>query len=344
MSPGHQSLPKASVIVPIRNEARFIEDNLKSLLNQTYPSDRVEILVVDGMSDDGTREKLEALSKKFPQVRRLDNPSKIVASAFNIGICESAGEIILIVGGHTVVAPNYIEEGIRILQERPEVWGSGGPVQPLAKTLFGRAVALAMSHPFGIGNATHRYPKFEGYAFGSAFPFFRKSLFDEVGLYDERLVRNQDDELLLRLQIRGMKNYISPKVQSSYYVRESPAQLFRQYLQYGFWRIPVLIKHKRPASLRQLAPLVFYSLVFLGLSLALIVGRPTVALLLPSIYLSALILGCLSRIRTHGVRVALLAPLAMIIMHFAYAVGMFRGLLVSMRESPFNQAMSELSR
>ena len=134
-----------------------------------------------------------------------------------------------------------------LLAEHPEAWSVGGPIRHAATTTLGKAVAVAMSHPLGVGNARHRYPDFEGYVEGAQFPAIRRWVFDRIGMFDERLVRNQDDEFNYRIRRAGGKIYVSPRVRYSYFVRERIGQLFKQYFQYGFWRIPVIEKH-RPAD------------------------------------------------------------------------------------------------
>src|SRR5262249_24092184 len=154
---------------------------------------------------------------------------------------------------------------------------------------FGRAVALAMSHPLGVGNALHRYPNYEGYAEGTQFPAFRRRVFDEIGLFDERLVRNQDDEFNFRIRRAGGKGFVSSRVRYQYFVRERVGQLFKQYFQYGFWRIPVMVKHRRPTTLRQVVPTLFYAACALLALMALWWRHPLVAGILPGLYLAALL-------------------------------------------------------
>ncbi len=147
------TLPNVSIIVPVRNEAAFIELNLKSIFNQSYPSEKIEILVVDGISDDGTAETIRALTKTHSQIRFFENIKRIAASAFNMGIREARSDILMILSGHTKIATNYISEAVRVLGEHPEVLGVGGPPLLLGRTPFGAAAAVSMAHPFGIGSA-----------------------------------------------------------------------------------------------------------------------------------------------------------------------------------------------
>jgi hypothetical protein len=185
-----------------------------------------------------------------------------------------------------------------------------------------------MAHPVGIGNAKHRYPDYEGYAEGACFPVFRKAIFAKIGLYDERLLRNQDDELNYRLAKHGEKVFISPRARSTYFVRETPAQLYRQYFNYGYWRVAVLRKHRLPASMRQLAPPVF--MVFMLVSFILGSSLPGwwgIGLTLPAIYGLILFAVGVGEIGRAGWQVALLFPIAVATMHVAYAAGFATAIL-----------------
>ena len=312
-----------SVIVPCRNEKDYIEDCIRSILGQHYPMGELEFIVVDGMSEDGTREILERLMKEDLRLKVVDNPKRITPCARNIGICEVRGAYVAILDAHTIYESNYISTCISLFTEHPEIWCAGGPILSLGKSSFGRATAEAMSHPLGVGNAKHRFPSYEGYAEGACFPVFRKEVFNEVGLFDEDLVRNQDDEFNFRMALHGGKVYLSPRAQCTYYVRETPTALFRQFFQYGYYRVVVLRKHKLSISLRHFAPFILFSamgvLLIGGLMLpgwwALIGG------VLPVMYALVLFIGGMSLVQKRGLKVALLFPLATLIIHLSYAIG-----------------------
>jgi len=318
--------PFVSVIIPVRNEEAFVARTLDRILSQDYPHDRLEIIVADGMSDDGTRAILREYTKRFPQVRMVDNPRRVTPAGLNAAISAAKGQIISRVDGHCEVAGDFIRQNVKLMEEHPEAWVVGGPMTHAGKNLFGQAVAVAMSHPAGVGMATHRFANFEGYVEGAQFPAFRHWVFDRVGMFDENLVRTEDDELNYRITQAGGKSYISPRVKYVYYVRGRISQLFKQYFHYSFWRIPVVRKHKRPTTLRQLAPPLF----FLAMTVLAVMGvglrQPLVALALPAIYLAALTVIGISLISGHGLRVAILAPVAMATMHVAYAIGMAYGM------------------
>jgi len=340
-------LPFVSIVMPIRNEAGFIARGLEALLEQDYPADRYEIIVADGMSDDGTREIMAGLIERHPQIALIDNPGRIVSTGLNAAIERAKGDVIIRLDGHAEIARDFIRQNVALFAEHPEAWIVGGPIVHVGRNAFGKATAAAMSSPFGVGMATHRFPDYEGYAEGTAFPAIRNWVFERIGNFDEMLVRNQDDEFNYRVIRAGGKCYISPRVRYDYYVRDTVKKLYRQYFQYSFWRIPVIRKHRRPTSIRQLVPPVFFGTMLLLAIVGIWLRNPWIALALPVIYVVALVLIALPMVRKCGFAVASRVPLAMATMHFAYAVGMVYGLWAAVfypRAWEKDGRMSALSR
>ena len=324
------SLPFVTVVMVVRNEAPFMARALELVLAQDYPRDHMEIIVADGLSDDGTRDVLAEYQAKYPFIQVVDNPGRIVASGLNVAIDRAQGELIVRIDGHGQVATDFVTQVVKLMDEHPEAWCAGGPIVHAGTNLFGEAVAVAMSHPLGVGLATHRFEDYEGYVEGAHFPTFRKWIFDRIGKFDEGLVRTEDDEFNYRIAQAGGKVYVSPRVRYVYYVRDGLGKLFRQYFQYSFWRIPVIKKHKKPTTLRQVVPPLF----FLAMLVLLVVGvwlrQPWIALALPVIYLVALVAVAISVIPRKGLAVAALVPLAVATMHFAYALGIAYGAWAAM--------------
>lgn len=335
-----QGTPMLSVIIPCRNEYRHIETCVRSILAQKRPSRGMEIIVADGLSDDGTREILQRLTKEYPELRMVDNPRRVTPCAMNAGIREARGEYVAILGAHCKYATDYLWTCVELLDEHPEVACAGGPIHSEGRSLFGQAVAAAMSHPVGIGNARHRHPNYEGYAEGACYPVFRKEVFGQIGLYDEMLVRNQDDELNYRLTKQGGKVFLSPRARSTYFVRETISSLFRQYFEYGYWRVAVIKKHRMPASWRHLVPVIFLIGLIVSFTLALIVPEGWRLLMLSGPCVYALIL-CgvgLHLSRRAGWKVGLLFPVAAATLHIAYAIGFISGFLHGAQASNVSQA------
>ena len=324
--PTHK-LPLVTVAVPIRNEAEFIEKCLRSVMESDYPADRMEILVVDGMSTDGTREIVRRLASEDQRVRLLDNPERIQNYALNKAIRESKGEIIIRVDGHAAVAPDFVSRSVRVLNERPDVWCAGGVLETVGSTYIGRVVSAAMSSPFGVGGANFRTGSSEGYVEAVPFGAHRRSMFDRIGLYDEQLLCNEDDELILRIIEAGGKQYRDPSIRSFYYPRHSLWKLARQYFRYGFWRIRTIQKHKRVAHLRQIVPLVFvlaWVVLLVGSMLWAPLWFATAGF--AGLYLLALLAGAVDAARRKGLAAALLVPAVVAIMHFAYGLGSWHGI------------------
>lgn len=318
-----------SVIVPCRNERDYIENCIRSILGQEYSKGEVEFIVVDGMSDDGTRNILTRIMEEDSRLKVVDNPRRITPCARNIGIREARGQYIAILDAHTVYASSYIFTCVQLLEEHPEICCAGGPIVSVGKGLFGRATAEAMSHPLGVGNAKHRFPNYEGYAEGACFPVFRKEIFDKIGLFDEDLVRNQDDEFNFRVALSGEKIFLSPRAQCTYYVRERPGHLFWQFWQYGYYRVVVLRKHRLPISWRHFVPAAFFSvlgIVFAG-SFFLPSSLAWIGYILPITYMAILTTGGILLATKKGVLVSLMFPLVAFLMHFSYGLGFLGGIV-----------------
>jgi glycosyltransferase involved in cell wall biosynthesis len=318
--------PKFSMIIPARNEEEFIERCVRACLENEYPADRIEVIVADGFSDDRTREIVARLAEEDPRVRMLDNPMRISPTGVNIGIRNAKGDVIVFLSGHAVVSRNYMAELARVLREHPDVWRAGGAVETVSLTFTGKVISAAMSSPVGVGAGNWRLGTQEGYVPQTCFSAVPRWVFDKVGLYDEELVRNQDDEFVQRVHEAGGKEYMTQSVRVQYFSRTSPAKLARQYYQYGFWRLRTIQKRKRPAHLRQILPILFVAAWF---PLALLAVAGAIwwwPLALPlAVYGGGYLLGLIGNVfwvaRRFGWRVALLTPLACATIHFGYGWG-----------------------
>lgn len=260
--------PAISLILPIRNEAAYIERCLSAILAQDYPGE-IEILVVDGISTDDTRATLQKFILHNSSFILLDNPGKIVPSGINIALRQAKGEIIIRVDGHTLIAPDYVRQCVEVLQ-RTKADNVGGRMNAIGTSTFGKAVALATSTPFGIGGGRFHFSEKEEWVDTVYMGAWPRQVFEKIGLFDEELVRDQDDEFNYRLRAAGGKILLSPDIQSEYTVRSTPRALWRQYFQYGFWKVRVLQKHPRQMSLRQFIPPLFVLALLFSIILAFI--------------------------------------------------------------------------
>src|SRR5712691_11831490 len=245
--------PHVSVIVACRNERKNIRNFLDSLCRQALGGVKIEVLIADGMSVDGTRQVLERYRRNFPALRVIDNPDKITSVGLNAAIHAARGEIIIRMDAHSEYAPDYIRRCLEVLNETGAD-NVGGPALTRADGYLGRAIALAYHSEFSCGGAKFHDAEYEGYVDTVPYGCWRKSTLERLGLFDESLTRNQDDELNLRLISSGGRIWQSPKIASWYRPRASLTALFRQYFQYGFWKVSVIRKHTKPGSWRHLIP------------------------------------------------------------------------------------------
>jgi succinoglycan biosynthesis protein ExoA len=249
-----------SVVIPCRNEKDHIESCLRLILAQVPPPGGIEVIVADGLSDDGTRDILKRLAAGDPRLRIIDNPGRIVSTGLNAAIRAAQGRIIIRMDVHTEYAPDYIRQCLAVLQETGAD-NVGGPWVAKAEGFVGRAIATAFQSPFSMGGAHGHNASYEGTLDTVYLGCWRREIFDRIGPFDEELVRNQDDEFNLRLKRAGGKIWQSPRIRSWYRPRESLRGLCRQYRQYGYWKVRVIQKHRIPTSVRHLIPGAFVLLL-----------------------------------------------------------------------------------
>jgi succinoglycan biosynthesis protein ExoA len=244
---------RVSVIVPCRNEIRRIRAFLESVFQQDLGRIEMEVLVADGMSDDGTRQILAEFADRFPALRTIDNPEQIVSTGMNRAIREANGEFILRMDAHSFYAPNYVRSCIEVLNET-KADNVGGPLMTRADGYLAKAIAFAYGTPFARGGVKYRDPQYEGPVDTVTYGCWRKSTLERVGLFDEKQVRSQDYELNVRIASRGGTVWRSPRIISWYWPRASVSGLFWQFFQYGFWKVAVIRKHRGLASWRNFVP------------------------------------------------------------------------------------------
>jgi len=338
---------RVSIIMPCRNEAGHIGTILRGILAQLEPpgGGGMEVIVADGLSDDGTRDEIVAVAASDPRVRLIDNPGRIVSTGLNTAILAARGEIIIRMDAHTEYAPDYVRNCIEILDETGAD-NVGGPWVARGDCYLSRAIAAAFRSPFAVGNAAGHDPDYEGLLDTVYLGCWRKDLFIRIGLFDEELVRNQDDEFNLRLLRAGGRVWQSPRIKSWYRPRSSLKTLFTQYQQYGYWKVRVIRKHGRPAAARHLVPVIFVLGAALGGPLALLHGAVAMAYLGGwSFYLAASLVFAFRAARIEGWGLLPVLPLVFLTFHLGYGIGFARGIWdfgVAHRET--RTAMSNLTR
>jgi succinoglycan biosynthesis protein ExoA len=321
------NFPLISAVIPCRNERSHIEGCIRSVLAQDSVPGGFEIIVADGMSDDGTRDILEKIARENDRLRVVDNPERTTAVGMNTGIRNARGKFIAIMGAHNEYASDYLRAALKVIRETGAD-NVGGSMVCLGESRIQRAIAAAHHSPFSAGGARWHDISYEGPADTVFGGFYRSSVFDRIGLFDESLLRNQDDELNLRLILAGGKIWHSPRIRSSYHPRTTVSALFRQYLQYGYWKVAVIKKHRRPASVRQIVPGLFVSAIIL-LPVGTIFYAPLLSLwlaLLGGYTVANLTASVLTSARTEWNFLSLL-PFIFGCYHFGYGIGFLRGVL-----------------
>ncbi|MEG1254885.1 glycosyltransferase family 2 protein [Clostridium sp.] len=245
-----------SIVIPCRNEENFIGKCIDSFMIQSYPRELITVVIADGMSTDNTRSIIKDYKEKYSNIISVDNLDFIAPKGMNRGIEATSSDIVIIFGAHSFADKDFVLENVKAL-ENEEVACSGGSITTINDSDKGTAIGLAMSCPFGVGNALFRFADKETFVDTVAFGAYRRKVLEEIGLFDEELTRNQDDELNLRVTNANKKILLTPKVKSTYYGRASFGKLWKQYFQYGFWKVRVIQKHKKPAAIRHLIPLLF---------------------------------------------------------------------------------------
>jgi len=327
-------LPFVSVVLPVRNEAGYIARNLEAVLGQDYPADRLEVLVADGMSDDGTRDIVREFVVNAGQrggapVVLVDNPGRIMPTGTNAAIRRARGEVILLLGGHAALPRDYLRTCVTELM-RQDADCVGGAMVSVGDGPTGEAIAAAMSSPFGIGNS--------GFRTGAAadepreadtvpFGAYRRRVFERVGLFNPNMVRHQDYELNYRLRASGGRIVLLPAMRAIYHVRPSLVSLWRQYWQYGIWKGRFVRRYPASLRIRHMIP----ALLVLTLAASAIAAGflPLGRVVLGGVVLAyAAFLGIAAfalRRRLAPDRLARL-PLVLVTLHVGYGAGVWLGL------------------
>jgi len=314
-----------SVVVPCRNEADHIEGCVRSILAQQQPEGGFEVIVSDGMSDDRTREILKRLATENFRVRVIDNPERIVSTALNRAIRNAAGDVIIRMDAHTEYAPDYIQQCVETLANTGAD-NVGGPWVAKGSGFLSSAVAAAFQSAFAVGGAKGHNTNYEGIVDTVYLGCWPRHLFDRIGFFDEELVRNQDDEFNLRLTRAGGKIWQSPRIKSFYRPRGSLSALFKQYMQYGYWKVRVIQKHRIPASIRHIVPGCF---VLLLLALPMFSVRVPAAAaawaVLAAIYIVCNLLASIVTAARTQFEFLVVLPIVFACYHLAYGCGFLRG-------------------
>jgi len=331
-------LPKVTLMIVVRNERDYIERSLNSLLSQTYPKDLIEILLIDGMSTDGTREWLQSrvkeLKNKGVNVKLFDNPKKILATGWNIGIKNAKGDIVCRIDAHSEIYPDYVEKGVKTLlkMKNEKVICVGGVLEHIGGGTIGKAIANLFSSSFAVGNSPFRTdknfkPRFSCSKFTdtAVYGLYWKKIFEEVGYFDEKLERNQDIALHSKILKSGYKFVTNPEMKIKYYARNTLWKLVKKAFSDGYW-----VVFSQKAFLRHKIPM-FFVLYLMSICLLLVLrgmlGFSSLLFFMYSLPLVAYLLGTVYFSIVDGRSYSKLLLLVLFpLFHISYGLGSLKGL------------------
>ncbi len=328
--------PFVSTMIVVRNEENRIAKCLDSLLYQNYPTDKYEIIIIDGESTDNTlevvKERVNSAQKErpVPEVRIVNNPKHILASGWNIGIKESKGEYVIRPDAHAYVEEEFLKKNVDVMLKVGDADCVGGQMTTLSDTKTGDIIREALSSPFGVGGAKFRYSKEPGYVDTVAFGLYRKSVFEKIGWFNEALVRTQDNDLHRRMRDAGMKFYLDPDIHSYYYSRDSYKKLSRQQFSNGKWTMINFLLRPGKMSIRHFIPVGFV----LAIIITIIGGflwHPIWYLTLAGIVLHLVCGLYFACKRSRKLSHIIILPFVFLLMHFSYGIGSISGFFSASR-------------
>ncbi|MCI0394004.1 MAG: glycosyltransferase family 2 protein [Chloroflexi bacterium] len=340
-------LPTVTITIPVLNEATYIGSVLDAVLAQDYPQDKLEVILADGMSTDGTQEIIQRYVRQQaeangwrtgPYLTVINNPGRIVSTGLNTAIREARGDVIVRVDAHTIIEQDYVRQCVAAL-EQSGADGVGGPMMAVGAGYTAEAIALASSSPFGIGNSVYRTSRYfrERFVETTHMGAYRKGTLFKVGLFNEHFVRHQDYELDYRIRQGGGSIFLSPYIRSHYFVRGSLQKLWRQYFQYGFWKGKFLRESASSLKWRHAVPPLFVLALAATIILALAgspLGLPSL-FMTGALYLLFLLLGTAATCaKKECLKYLPITPIIFVCLHLSWGLGVWFGLFLPELLSP----------
>lgn len=326
--------PFVSAMIVTLNEENYIEKCFRSLLEQDYPKDRYELIIIDGLSTDHTVDIIQKIYADYehehqgefvPPISYLENPKYILASGWNIGIKAAKGEYVVRIDGHAYAAPDFIRQSVETMLSIEDAECVGGPITTVSDSDTGELIVEALSSPFGVGGSKFRYQTTPGYVDTVPYGLYRKSIFEKVGYFNEALVRTQDNDLHRRIRAVGGKFYLNPSIKSFYYSRNTIKKLAKQQMLNGKWTMINFRTTPGKMSIRHFVPFFFvvslFSLLVIGFFhhyFWMLIPAEMLVHLLGGLYF-----GCK---RTKGIGHQVKLPFCFLLIHFMYGIGSIVGL------------------
>ncbi len=328
------SQPIVSVVIPMRNERGSIEANLRALAANDLPREKFEVIVVDGMSEDGSAELAESLVRELGNGRVLKNPKRTTPVALNMGVEAARGDIVIILGAHSAVFPDFLSKNLEALERTGADCVGGTLIHASSGTLLANVINVAQNCPFGSGGAGFRYSDKPGYVNTVPFGAYRREVFERIGGFDEALHKGQDAEFNFRMVESGLKIYYSPEIKTYYFSRSSLRRLFKQFLAMGWSKVFIFQLHPRLLKAYYYLPLLF-AIAVIAAAVRLFLASSAesfVYLGAASAYIALSVVFGLAFARRKGIKLqsragaAALFPLCFFLMHFGYGLGIIKGL------------------
>jgi Glycosyltransferases, probably involved in cell wall biogenesis len=329
----NSNLPFVSTLLVTRNEQMFIEKAMMSLINQTYPKEKYEIIIIDGESTDDTLKIVKKLIEKYISdifdIRIVNNPKHILASGWNLGIKNAKGEYVVRIDAHAEAANNFIEKNVETMLNEPDAVCVGGKLKTMSLDGENDIISKVLSSPFGVGNSSFRVSDEAGYADTAVYGLYRKDIFERVGYFNEKYVRNQDIELHSRIRAAGGKFFFNPQINCVYYSRNTVKKMVRQAFGNGKWNM-VLMKNQNSAlRLRHLVPFAFVFFLIVSTILGFI--SKYFWYLEIGVLLLHLALGLYAATKkTHKISEVLKMPFLFLLLHLSYGAGYLAGTFITL--------------
>ncbi len=320
-----------TIIIPCFNEEKYMSRCLNSVIAQDYPKDKLEILIIDGLSTDKTRAIIKEYQNNYEFIKLIDNPNRTAPYALNRGIMESKGRVIVRLDAHCVYPKNYLTVLTEKLKEL-DADNVGGVLNTLSggNNKICQAIALGSSHIFGVGNSYFRTGAKEIKEVDTVpFGCYRRDVFDKIGLFDTDLIRNQDDEFNARIKRNGGKIYLIPEVRIDYYARDSLSKMMAMFYQYGLFKPLVNKKIGAPATFRQLVPPIFVAGLLAGLGFSIFSKKIFLiyCTILILYFLLSLGFSVAESIKRKNISLIYLLPVVFFLIHLSYGAGYIEGLI-----------------
>jgi glycosyltransferase involved in cell wall biosynthesis len=325
---------KVSIIIPCYNEQETIAALLAAIYQQTYPRNQIEVLIADGLSTDNTRNVIESFIAEHPDLnlRIIENPERVIPKALNRAIEQAQGEIIVRLDAHSLPSQDYIARCVAALEQNlGDNVGGLWEIEAGAETWIARSIAVAASHPLGVGDALYRIGGKAKAVDTVPFGAFRKTLYERIGKFNENLLTNEDYEFNTRIRLNGGRIWFDPNIRTKYFARKNLSELAKQYWRYGYWKAKMLQRYPKTLRWRQLLPPVFVLsiLFFLLFSPFFTMARYALMLEIGLYILALLVIGIHQALKRKRAYLLIGLPLSMVTMHLSWGTAFLWSLVTA---------------